>query len=275
MGLIAPPNYIAPPPIQGHRYGLYSVSTMRETNERWELGVEWERLAGIRAELRASECVDDYTPDVGIRPGEALDEGVPFFVTGSYACKSASRPIAEAEDRARLHLQAGEERAVELAISNPIVGNGPSFAGATDLTPVVGAVPLVNAVGLLENAQYEQSASVGAIHAPRFAGAIFAFDSLANRQAQHMETALGTHIAFGHYANLDPNGAAAGADEMWLYATGMPTVRRGETFTQPDDSNFLNRDDNDVVILAQRPVMVTWNGPTFAVLVDLSGYQPV
>lgn len=274
MGLIAPPNYIAPPPIQGHRYGLYSVSMMRETNERWELGVEWERLAGIRAALRASECVDDYTADVDIRVGEALDEGIPFFVTGSYSCKSASRPMDEAEDRARLHLQAGEERAIEFAISNPVVGNGPSFADAEDVTPTAGtAVPLVVALGLLENAQYERSGSVGAVHAPRFAGTMFSYDSLAFRQGQHMETALGTHVAFGHYANLDPDGSEAGEDEMWVYATGTPTVRRGETFTQPDDTNYLNRDDNDVVILAQRPVMVTWNGPTFGVLVDLTGYN--
>lgn len=269
MGLIAPPNYISPPAITGHRYGLYSIANMPDAQERWELGIQWEPLTGARAELRASECVTEYTGDVIIREGEALSEGVPFFVAGSYSCKSVGRPIEEAEERARLHLQGGEERAVEFAISNPVVGNEPSFAGATDLTPEAGAIPLVDAVALLQEALYETHHSSGAIHSPRLGATYFAYDNIAHRVAQHMETFTGTQISFGNYLNEGPEGEDADGN-LWLYAGGVPTVRRGAVFTQPDETTYINKDDNDLVIIAQRPVMVTWAGPTFAVLADLT-----
>jgi len=47
-------------------------------------------------------------------------------------------------------------------------------------------------------------------------------------------------------------------------------VYRSDVFTQPDETTYLNKDDNDVVILAQRAYAVTWSGPVFAVLVDLT-----
>ena len=271
MGLIAPPTYIAPPAIEPHRFGLYSIANTPDPTGRWELGVEWEPLAGERAELRASECVDDYTLDVEVREGETTLEGIPFIVVGSYACKSASRPIEEAEERAQLHLAGGEERAVEYAIATGVMGNEPSFQGATDLTPSPGtAVDLVTGIRLLESAHAIGSPSAGAIHAPRVLGAFGDYDGIVMRQGQHIETLLGTYVAFGagyDIANVGPDGEEPDPGEYWIYGTGRPTVRRGEIFTQPDPDHYLNKDDNDVVILAQRTILVTWNGPTNAVLV--------
>jgi hypothetical protein len=273
MGLIAPPNYIAPTGISGHRFGLYSVATILDDNVRWELGTETEPLTGLRAELRASDCVDDYTQDVPIRSGEDLTEAAPFFVAGTYSCKASSRPMEEAEQRARLHLSGGEERAVEWAISNPIVGNAPSFQSATDLTPTAGVgMPLVIAIGLLEEALYDQHHSTGVIHAPRLSGALFGYDSLASRAGQKMETQLGTAVSFGYYRNIAPDGSPAEPNTMWVYAAGVPSLRRGTVFVQSDSDNFLDRANNDVAIIAQRPVLVSWDGPTFGVLVDLSSY---
>lgn len=272
MGLIAPPTYIAPPAIEPHRFGLYSVSNTPDPTGRWELGVEWEPLAGERAELRASECVDDYTQDVEVRGGETTLEGVPFVVVGSYACYSASRPIEEAEERALLHLSAGEERAVEFAIATGVMGNEPSFQGADDLTPTPGtAVDLVTGIRLIERAHAIASGSIGAIHVPRFFGALADFDGIVQRQGQHIETLLGSQIAFGagyDLANIGPDGNEPDADQFFIYGTGRPTIRRGEVFTQPDPNHYLNKDDNDVVILAQRTVLVTFNGPVTAVLIS-------
>jgi len=270
MGLIAPPTYIAPPALEPHRFGLYSIANMGADTGRWDLGVEFEPLTGERAALRVADCVDDYTPQVDLREGEGRVEGVPFVVVGSYSCTAQSRPIAEARERAALHLAAGEERAVEHAISTGAVSVAPSFTQATDLTPAAGPISVIRGVGLLEEALYDLSPSVGAIHAPRVSAPTLSDRYIASRFGQHMETPLGTKVAFGAYRNLGPNGETAD-NGFWLYATGTPTVRRGDVFTQPDEDSFLDRSNNYVAIMSQRDVLVTWGGPTLAVLVENDG----
>ena len=272
MGLIAPPTYVAPPAVEAHRFGLYSIASMPEPSGRWELGVEYEPLAGERAGLRASECVDDYTQDVEIRVGEETLEGIPFVVVGSYQCGAQSRPIEEAEERAILNLATGEERAVEYAIATGSMGNEPTFQGATDLTPTPGTpVNLVDAFGLIEQALAEGNGSIGAIHSPRLLGPLAEVLGVASRQGQHLETMLGTHVAFGggyDAANVGPDGEEPAAGSVWVYGTGRPIIRRGETFTQPDETHYLDKSSNQVVILAQRTVLVNFDGPIVAVLVD-------
>lgn len=272
MGLIAPPTYVAPPAVEAHRFGLYAISSMPEPSGRWELGVEYEPLAGERAGLRASECVDDYTQDVDIRVGEETLEGIPFVVVGSYQCGAQSRPIEEAEERAVLNLATGEERAVEYAIATGSMGNEPTFQGATDLTPTPGTpANLIDAFGLIEQALAEGNGSIGAIHAPRRLGALADDFGIVSRQGQHLETMLGTNVAFGggyDAANVGPDGEEPAAGSVWVYGTGRPVIRRGETFTQPDENHFLDKSSNQVVILAQRTVLVTFDGPIVAVLVD-------
>lgn len=269
MGLIAPAIYIDPPSVEPHRFGLYSVAITPDAVGRWENGVEYEPIAGERASLRTYDCVDEYTGEVDLRDGESLEESIPFIVVGSYSCKSASRPIAEAEERARLHLAAGEERAVELAVSTGQMGNSPAFTDASDITPVAGTgVSTRRAVGLLEEAVYGDSGSLGAIYGPRFAGAILNETGSIMRAQQHLETMLGTYASFGAYANEGPEGEDAG-DGFWLYATSTrPTIRRGEVFVQPDETKYLNRENNDVAVMAQRTILVSWTGLTYAILVD-------
>lgn len=272
MGLIAPGKYLAAPTLEAPRFGLYSVSNMPTITDRWELGVQWEPFTGDRAALRPSECVDDYSTDVEVRRGEAYEDGIPFVVVGSYACKAQSRPISEAEERAVAHLNAGEERAVEYAIATGVMGNLPSFQGATDVTSTPGtAVTTVQGIALLESALAQTHGGIGALHMPRAFGAFEDSDGVVRRQGEHIETLLGNYVAFGggyDLANVGPDGQPAPAGEAWLYATGRPTVLRGQVFTQPDDAHYLNKDDNDVVILAQREVLVMWDGPTLAVLVN-------
>lgn len=275
MGLIAPPTYIAPPAIEGHRFGLYSAANMPEPSGRWELGVEWEPLAQEAAGLRPSECVGDY-PGWEIDPPDVeTSKGIPFVVVGSYACKSASRSMDEAEERARLHLAGGEERAVEYAVATGAMGNAPSFSGATDLTPTPGtAIDLIEAFRLIESELAVASHSFGTIHLPRALGAIADYDGIIARQGQHIETLIGTYVVFGggyDLANVGPTGVEPDAGEYWIYGTGRPTVRRGEIFMQPDAAHYINKDDNDVVILAQRTILVSWSGPTVAVLVKPNG----
>lgn len=275
MGLIAPPIYLAPPQVEPHRYGLFSIANMPDPTGRWEFGVEWEPIAGERAELRAHECVDDYTEDVVLRDGETTVDSIPFVVVGSYLCKSASRQMEDAEARAIAHLNAGEFRAVEFAIATGVMGNEPSFQGATDLTPTPGtAVNLSDGFGLLESNLASNYGSTGSIHAPRLLAPAIGEGQFAWRHGQRLETLVGTLVAIGagyDLANIGPDGTTPSAGETWLYATGRPTIRQGEVFVQPDESHYLVKDDNDVAIMAQRTYLVAWEGPTLAVLVEAPG----
>lgn len=272
MGLIAPPTYVAFPTLEALRFGLYSVANTIDPTGRWEFGVEYEPIAGERAALRAHECVDDYTSEVDLRVGETTVEGIPFVVVGSYVCAAQSRSVEEAEERAVLHLAAGEERAVEYAIATGEMSNEPTFQGATDLTPTAGtAVGITEALGLIESAQALGNGSVGTIHAPRVLAAPTDAIGLVDRYGQHLETRIGTRVAFGagyDAANVGPDGEEPSAGEYWIYGTGTPTIRRGDVFIQPDESSFINKDDNLLAIMAQRTVLVTFSDPVVAVLVD-------
>jgi hypothetical protein len=274
MGLIAPPVYIAPPGIDRGRYGLLSVATEVEGPDRWEAGLEWEPLRATAADLRPHTCVDlDYATEVDLVPGVDHREAIPFVVVGSYRCLSASRPLAEAEQRARLHLSAGEERAVELAVTTGIMGNTPSLQGAVDLTPTPGtAVPLLDGVGLLEAHLAAHHHSAGVLHTPRILAARMAADAVVDRRGERLETLVGTYVASGAaLAQVGPTGTPPAAGTAWLYGTGRPTFRRSEVFVQPDDTHYLERDTNEVAIMAQRAYLVTWEGPTVAVLVTAPG----
>lgn len=274
MGLIAPSVYIAPSATDPHRFGLFSVANVAESPERWELGVEWEPIESGRAELRAHECVDVYTADIVPEPGVDRAEALPFIVVGTYDCKSASRPITEAEERARLALTAGEERAVEYAIATGAMGNTPTFQGADDLTPAGGAVSLDDGLALIEATLGSDYQSVGTVHAPRLLGPPLGRYRLVERQGQRLETLTGTYVAVGggyDLANVGPDGTTPDAGTAWLYGTGRPTMRMSDVFVQPDEAHYLDKATNDVVILAQRAYLIAWDGPTVAVLVDAAG----
>lgn len=272
MGLIAPPNYVAPTGVEPYRFGLFSVAMMPADNIRWKLGLEYEPLQGAIGQLRASECVDDYTGSVDPTTLPATQEAIPFVVTGDYFCKSASRSLDEAEERARLHLAASEERSVEYAIATGSAGNEPSFQGATDLTPAGGAVALIEAFSLLEHNLIDDRHSVGTIHIPRRLATYAKDRSLAYAVGQHMETCVGTYVVAGagyDIANIGPTGAAPSADEYWVYGTSRPVIRRGEVFLQTDESKFLDRGTNDVFIIAQREYIVQWDRSVLAVRVSV------
>lgn len=269
MSQIGQPNYVAPSPVTGQRYGLFSTALFPTDDVRWSMGVEFEPLEGSAAELRPSQCVDDYTPTVEPAAPPPAQEALPFVVVGGYDCKATSRDPEEAEQRARLALAAGEERAVERALMGGVGAAAPQFAVATAIGPA-GGTSIVEAFRLLEGALGETHHSLGTIHLPRSLAIYGHREPVFKREGQHLETCLGTYVACGsgyEQANRSPAGVPAAPGEFWIYATGRPTIRRGEVFVQPDPEHFLNKANNDFVILAQRDYLVSFDEPAFAVLV--------
>lgn len=273
---IAPATYVAPPGIEPKRFGLLSVARMVDDPDlRWELGIEWEALACERAKVASIVCDTgdgDNAPGYpleGRDGGEELVEVTPFIVVGSYTCKAASRDLSEAEERARIHLAAGEERAVEYAIATGEAGNEPSFQGATDLTPGSSAVSLADGIGLLEQHLADNYHSIGTVHVPHLLAPALGAGQHVWRQGQRLETLIGTFVAVGA-ESVSPSGDEPDAGTAWLYATGRPQVRRGRVFTNDEQSAF-NRATNDVTFYAQRTYAVGWDCTTAAVLVEAPG----
>lgn len=269
---IAPPLYVEAPSTQPHEFGLYSASTVvEEDNPRWKLGLEWEPPRQFSARSAIYECIDDYSPGypLVVDGGVGLVTVVPIVVYGSYACPAGSRPIEDARDRARSHLRLGEERAVETAIATGWTGASPSFADAVDLTPAGGSVSPTDGLAILERAIGVGAAGAGVVHAPRLLGPHLSRDGVVSREGRRLQTMLGTAVAFG--AGYDavvggPNMVDPG--EVWLFASGVPHVRRGGVLVTPEEDFQVQRDVNVVEIIAQRAIAVGWSGVTAAVRVD-------
>lgn len=274
---IAPPIYVNPPSVTPHRYGLFSAAQMvADPEARFEAGVEWEPIASDRAGTFSFRCDTDgeHGWPLSARNDCDVDDvhAVPFGVVGSYGGAGVfTRPLDEARTRAREHLMAGEERAVEFAIATGDPGNEPSFQGANDLTPAGGAVGLVDGFGILEGFLGENHHSPGVIHAPRLLGAEAADHTLVSRQGERLETMLGTAVAFGggyDAANVGPDGTTPADGEAWLYATARPRVRRSEVAVGPDDDHHIDLPRNDVAIFATRVYVVGWDPLLAAVRVQ-------
>lgn len=276
----APPVEVAAPARQPARFGLFSVSNIVPQPEmRFENGVEFFPLPCEAAGGVSGVCVDTSAVVIGeddygvpVRLGNNIDTvtGLPFAVFGWYDCSAFGRPLREGFQRAREHLSAGEERAVERAVHDGDLDNVPSFATAVDITPAGGAFT-AEAVGVLESFIGREYGGVGVIHVPR--RAMSRLSGLVTREGQHLETKIGTYVAAGGGYDIAQETALVG-EQATFYATSIPTIRRSEPFTTPDQEHLLNRNTNDVTAIAQRVYVVTWECFTVAVTVDL-GPEPL
>lgn len=273
----APRDYLDMPAAEPDQYGLFSVATFPDPDQvRFLNGINWEPVEGERSLGRVAGCVDfDYNEQLDFQAGVPFATALPFIAASSYVCKATSRPVEEAEERALAALAVGEQRLVERAISTGELGNEPSFASASDLTPTPGtAVSAAMAVGILEEALSEFSGQVGVLHSPRKFAAFLATEPLAWRKERTgiAESSLGNLWSFGGgYASDAPNGAPSAVDgEAWLFATVRPMIFRSDPFTQPDPDKYVKRDSNDLAILAQRHYLVGWPYGTFAVLANMT-----
>jgi hypothetical protein len=274
----APPSYVSAPMRQPSRFGLFSVATIVANPElRFQSGVEWEPLACEPAGSVSGVCFDpgDLPPGAPLDPrsGEGLELALPFAVYGSYDCSAFSRPLAEAEARARQHLALWEETEVERVIAAGDRDAAPSLQGAADLTPAGGA-SLVAGVGLLEGHLGTNYGSVGVLHMPRSLVAPARSANVVFRHGQRLETELGNYVVAGagyDLAAVGPDGAPVPDGQAWLYATSIPVVRRGEVFVLPDEDFRPQTANNDVTVFAVRVYVVGWECVTAAVLVDLEG----
>lgn len=274
---ICPKAIVSAPAVRRYGYGLYSVvQEPQPEGDHWRCGVMWEPYACDAGDAYADQC--DF-PDVekNVRDGVPLVEADTFTVYDGYLCRLPGRPTeTQIMDRARTALDLGEQRTVE-----GVVWTGQ--AGAQVITPhladpsavvLAGGVPvsMPSAVGALENYAASVYGGLGVIHAPRGAAALMAAHGLLVRDGARLTTWLGTPIAFyGNSPNTGPDGTPAPDGAVWLYITGPVAMRRGPVLVVPDTvAAALNRTTNEVLVIAEREVVVGWDCVHAAVLADIS-----
>lgn len=276
---VAPPTYVTAPTFQPHRFGLFSVSNMVERPERyWETGVQFEPIScwpvsgvsGVCFDPDAREEMPHGWPLQVFQSGVDTVTALPFAVYGWYDCSGMSRPLQEAEDRARAHLAAGEEREVEWSIADGAFDNVPN---ATDAVDLGGPFPMETAFGLLEGHLGTNYGGPGVIHMARSLASTGKRLALFDRQGARLETALGNYVAAG--SGYDMNGwGLTGGDTATLWVTSVPTIRRSEVWVNPDPEFRPQRTNNDLTIFAWRVYLVAWECVSAKVTVELPEGTP-
>lgn len=271
---------VAAPPRQTHKYGLFSAVPVVPVSDPHELmGVQWEPLTCERPTIVPDQCPCPTTKE--FVPPPPVQDVEPFNVLGSWACALGGNTVAAAQQRARDHLTAGEQQAVEWAVWTGMADNhdplsqddayhGPRFAHPT--TPVIGTVQCAkDLLAVIED--YTASVYVGQplVHLPRAVLPHLAAENLVTTTGTRLETPYGTPLVAGAgygEANTGPDGVRAPAGSWWVYATGAMQVRRSDVFVPPNPEVGFSRCNNEFVAIAERTYLVGWDCFTAAVLFE-------
>lgn len=131
----------------------------------------------------------------------------------------------------------------------------------TDLTPLAGAVHIVNGIGLLETWLATEFGGQGVIHAPIGTAALLSMHTQVDFGTEETcpTTLAGNSVVLGagYSANLGPATppaapVAAPAGEAWLYITPSMRIRRDTPFLAIDnEASSMNTAVNDRRMLAE------------------------
>ena len=226
-------------------------------------GNEWVG-SNVAQFTKTSALTGGTTPNVVIA---TTTQGVgPTKASTTYATQATAYPVTvftnfecralgewtRAEARAMNMLNSGESRALEKAFWQTTL----DATGTTDLTPATTTIP-EQGLASLELWAADNYGYVPTFHMPRNLASILTTRQAITRQANHLETNLGSLVAAGAGYSVDtgPNASAPVAGETWMYATGAVQVWRGVAissgprFAPPGG-------DNTIKTLVERPYVI-------------------
>lgn len=268
---VVPALLVEAPAIQPYRYGLASVvQTASTSDQHWQNGVEYEPISSYLPGIWPGACYEGATGDLDLSDGVDTVKGLPFSAYAGVQCKIVGYTEEYILSRARAILTLGWQHAAEEALWSGAQGNAPALTSAG--TVVGSGVSMVAGVAALEDYLGTNYLGVGIIHAPRKAAPYLTKDyQIYERGVNQLQTALGTMFAFGGgYPNTGPGNIAPTANIIWMYATGLITVRRSEAFINGGLGQALNRSTNVETVFAEQPTVLTVDGPIVAVKVDVT-----
>lgn len=211
--------------------------------------------------------------------GTATVLGLPFIVAATVTCGTVGFTYEEQRAFVLERLRGVEQSLVESIFSDSTFGQQPGLRAADGIVTVAGAGDtVVDVLSELERARYcgavgntARYGPPGYLHAP-----IPVFNAL---KSEHMidfdgtrwRTPMGTVVSAGCYSNNDPAGVAPADGVFWMYLTGQTTIWRtpdSEVQIAPVEGS-LNRTTNQMLMLAEREYVVTYECGGFAKAVTL------
>jgi hypothetical protein len=253
--------------------------TDRATGETAQFSITQAADGSLDANTVVIPVID--APEIPAKTGGYPATNVTASPFAVYAAETCWMGLSnrEVSERARYRLSLIEEVAVERAFWTGEWGNRPALATSNPVIlpdPGTGAatpVDLTTAMSLLE-AWIGAGGTRGFLHVSRRVGAVASDSHTVRRVGDRLETLLGNVWIFGGgYPATGPTGQPApGPNQVWMFATRQPTVRRTEVIVPGEiaDGTALNFRSNDAFVLAERVYIVDFPCRSAAVLVDLS-----
>lgn len=296
---IAPRGFLVKTPSCDNpsEYGLLASVNIQTINDpHWQAsGIEWEDfLCGNGLESFIDLCPSGVIPPSGVSPLDFVKPAErntqfcaadPFVVVGSYQCPPVGRPSGEAFEIARKRLLVWEGHDVEEVFWTGTVDSGagttvvnPSLAFGNDecgILPIdvnpAGAVDIVQAIAILENALGDIVSCGATIHIPYGLLNYLARFHLLVEKDGLFYTPSGTLIIAGHgYPGSGPANVVADPGETWIFGTGPVILVRGNVIQVPDNiSQAVDRNLNNVTVRAERFYAVGFSCVDLAIRVNL------
>lgn len=226
------------------------------------------------------ECIADQNSKASeFALGTTTVTGLPFIVAATVTCGAVGFTYDEQRAFVMERLRGVEQSVLENIFSTSSFGQSPGLITGDGITTVTGAGDtVVQVLSELERARYcgftgntTQYGPPGYLHV-----AIPVFNAL--KEAHLIEfdgtrwrTPMGTVVSAGCYANNDPAGAAPADGVFWMYLTGQTVIWRtsdDQVQVAPVEGS-LNRATNQMMMLAEREYVVTYECGGFAKAVTL------
>ena len=258
---VGPPVYVeASPSLDAPQFGLMSAASLVQWDDtHLHNGVEFTPNASGLAGFEATECVAAPSDPRDIPDGIPTTIASPIIVYGGFTCRSVGITDDILNGYARARLSAGEIAGVESRLWSAVDNSLTDDAEILTTT----ALPLLAAVGLIEEWFGARYGGTPVIHAPRRLGALAGQKVAAVRDKGKLVTTLGSNWSFGNYPGTAPAGQTG---PLWLVASGQVQVRRSEVNVLGSTmQTALNRRTNTVYAVARRTYVVSWDGIAAAV----------
>lgn len=260
--------------IANPRYGLLSAATVVEAMEpHAHNGIEYVVTCEPGLDLYPTgpgQCEAGEPPNNPTKtatPGRWISRADPFAIYGAEPCALGNQDEADARSQLRRRILRGERHLVELAVDSGYSGASPYLRHEDTILAVDEALPLREALGVLEQKLAEVGRS-GIIHAPRWSAHLM--DRHVTRDGPRLRTTLGTSVVLGSgYTGMPPENLDDDG-QLWLYATPQVTVRRSEIIEPATWSEgAFNPRTNSGFLLAERVYVIDWPCHTWAVATNI------
>lgn len=293
---------MTPPAVSPSPYGLLTVASELPGPEKWSFnGTSWRETCPEGARTY-DECTvleeGDSPPTTGLPKTQIeavhLRAATVFWLYAQFDCPAVGfsddgvRDLAERTlnrvtpfqvEQAFATGQAAGDQVVHPHLQSSLVVAEDIYSGdgrvvlsqaAENLTAAT--VDPVEAMGLLEGALAECYKGLGVIHVPTtLLASLVAFRQVTLRNGRYVSPA-GHLVAVGDgYPGDAPDGTTP-TDALYMYATGQVWYHRGEVQSFPLEQT-LDRDNNSVDAIAERPYLIGYECCLFAAEVTTGGVE--